>query len=207
MKRLAVVAAVVGAATSLALAPAAQGRPVSPAHHAKPSWSASTSLGTTTVTTAPGIATTLLKAGIAPLPQRGTKLGISFRNGVQVSYGFPITGSTANLAAGTGDITHSGGITFVSRKASLAIGNFDISLADGTVYATKVNGGAAKVATLLLDLSGLKVTTTPRGDTLLSGIKVKLAGQAASALNATFGTALPTDGSLQFGTATVLLKG
>ena len=212
MKRLGVLVTAVGAVTAatVALAPGASARPTAPARPAArlhAAHGASSALGVTTVTTAPGIATTLLKAGIVPLPQRGTALRVSVRHGLQVAYGFPITSSTADLGTGSGDILHSGGITFVSRRASLAIGNFDISLADGTVYATRVNGAAGRVATLTLDLSGLRVTTTRKGDTLLSGIGVNLAPAAAGALNATFGTALPTDGSLHFGTASVLLKG
>jgi hypothetical protein len=53
-----------------------------------------------------------------------------------------------------------------------------------------------------LDLSGLQVKTTATR-TVLTGITVKLDPAAAGALNATFGLALPTDGSLVFGTARV----
>ena len=55
-----------------------------------------------------------------------------------------------------------------------------------------------------LDLSGLQVKTT-RHRTVLTGITVKLDPAAAGALNATFGLALPTDGSLVFGTARVAI--
>ncbi|MGL1489085.1 hypothetical protein ACSTJG_24965, partial [Vibrio parahaemolyticus] len=89
------IAAVTVAAASavvVALAPAASAQPVSPL---TPQHGASSRLGTTTVTTAPGIATTLLSAGIVPLPQTGTSVGISFGGGLRVSYGFPITRNTA----------------------------------------------------------------------------------------------------------------
>lgn len=205
MKRIGIVAATVTVASAVvvALAPAASAQPSSPI---TPQKGAPSSLGTTTVTTAPGIATTLLRAGILPLPQAGTSVGISFGGGLQVSYGFPITGNTANLSTVSGDIRHAGGINFVSWRGHLSIGNFDISLGDRTVYSTRVNGAAARVPTLKLDLSHLVVTT--RGhDTVLSGIGVNLAPAAATAINSTFGISLPTDGSLRFGTASVLIKG
>jgi hypothetical protein len=164
------------------------------------------SLGTTTVTTAPGIAGTLLKARILPLPVPGTRFGLSLRGGLSVSYGFPITGDTADLANGTGDITHSGGIDFVSRGASLEIGRFDIDLAAGKIFATQVNFAPARIPVLDLDLSGASVTTR-HGCTTVSGVSLNLDPAAAGALNATFGTALPTDGSLTFGSAVVRITG
>lgn len=187
--------------TGLVAAPAASAHPT---HRS----AQSASLGTTTVTTVDGIATTLLKAGILPLPVLpSTRFGVSVRNGLTVSYGFPIVSSTADLAAGTGDILHSGGIRFVSRKASLEIGRFDIDLAAGKVFATEVNGQSARIAVLDLDLSGLSVGTGRGGSTVLSGITATLDGAAAGALNATFGLALPTDGSLAFATARLVLNG
>lgn len=160
--------------------------------------------GRTTVTTAPGIATTLIKAGVVPLPAPGTRFGIGYRHGLTVSYGFPITGGNPDLAASTGDILHSGGITFISYKNRLQVSNFDIDLAAGKVFATKVNGQPARVALLDLNLSGLKVSTR-HDNTVLSGITVNLDPAGAGALNATFGLKLPTDGSLAFGTAIVSL--
>ncbi|HEX2905160.1 MAG TPA: hypothetical protein VHO01_17040 [Jatrophihabitans sp.] len=161
--------------------------------------------GTTTVSTAPGIATTLLKAGILPLPDPGTRLSLGYQDGLIVRYGFPITGGNPDLATGTGDILHSGGITFRSWKARLDVARFDIDLAAGKVFATQVNGKPARVALLDLDLSGLKVGSS-HGRTVLSGIGLKLDPAGAGALNATFGISLPTDGSLLFGSATVALN-
>lgn len=208
MKRLGLITATIAtaAAMTVALAPVAQARNA-PHWNPHSSHSTSSSLGTTTVTTGRGIAATLLKAGIAPLPLLPrTGFGVSFRHGLQVSYKFPITQSTANLATASGDILHTGGIVFASRKASLEIGKFDIDLAAGKVFARQVNYAPGKVAVLDLDLSGLKVTTGAKGSTVLSGIIVRLDAEAAGAINATFGTALPADGSLVFGTAKVELK-
>jgi hypothetical protein len=207
MKRLRVLATSLGLglAATVALAPAVGARPAAPGHILGNA-AARSSLGATTVTTAPGIATTLLKADIVPLPVAQTGVGISLRNGLQVSYTFPITASTADLATGTGNIRHAGGIWFVSRHANLEVGRFDIDLAAGKVFATEVNFAPGRVALLDLDLSALHVGSGPGGSTVLSGITVKLDPEAAGALNATFGLALPTDGSLVFGTAKVLLR-
>ncbi len=162
--------------------------------------------GTTSVTTAPGIATALLKGGVLPFPAPGTGFGISERGGLNVTYRFPITGGNPDLAGPSGDILHSGGIDFIGRGKHLEIGQFDIDLAAGTIYADQVNFAPGRIPVLDLDLSGLKVTS-PGGSTVLSGISVKLDPAAAGALNSTFGLALPTDGSLVFGTAVVTLKG
>lgn len=165
-------------------------------HHAR--------MGMTTVTTAPGIASALLKSGIVPLPTRGTEFRLSYKNGIVVSYGFPVTGGNPDLTAGTGDILHSGGINFVSDTAKLEVGKFDIDLKAGKIYATEVNHAPARVAILDLNLSDLKVSMKGHRTTL-TGISLNLDPAAASALNATFGSALPTDGSLVFGSAKVVL--
>lgn len=164
--------------------------------------------GATRVTTAPGIATALVKAGVLPLPVfPATRFAVGLRAGQPTaSYVFPITGGDPDLAGPSGDITHRGGIDFVSRKAHLEIGRFDIDLAAGKVFATQVNWAPGKVAVLDLDLSHLSVSTSSSGATVLTGIAVRLDPAAAGALNATFGLDLPTDGSLLFGHATVTLK-
>lgn len=196
----AVTAALAGAAltlTALVAAPAA-GAAKAPA--------VTRPIGFTAVTTAPGIASTLIKAGVLPLPVvPQTKVSLSLAHGLAVNYFFPITSSTANLTKGTGDILHTGGINFVSRKAKLEIGKFDIDLAAGKIFATQVNYAPARIPVLDLDLSGLKVGKFLHNSTALTGIKVKLDPVAAGALNKTFGLGLPTNGSLLFGTALVVL--
>jgi hypothetical protein len=162
--------------------------------------------GTTSVTTAPGIALALIKGGVLPLPVPSTGFGLGFSGGLTATYRFPITGGDPNLAGPSGDILHSGGIDFVSLGKHLEIGKFDIDLAAGKIYADQVNFKPARIPVLDLNLSGLKVAT-PAGSTVLSGISVKLDPAAAGALNSTFGLALPTDGSLVFGSAVVTLKG
>lgn len=157
------------------------------------------------LTGGPGIAGTFLKAGILPLPVSPTSFRLGYDHGVNVGYGFPITGGNPDLNGPSGDIFHSGGIDFVSFRGKLDIGTFDIDLAKGKIFATQVNFKKARIAVLDLDLSGLKVTTR-HGTTVLSGIIVKLDPAAADALSATFGIHLPGDGSLVFGSATVTLR-
>lgn len=161
--------------------------------------------GLTTVTTARGIASTLIGAGVLPLPARGTAFRVASVDPLKVSYGFSITGGNPDLAGPSGDIRHSGGIVFASRKARLEIGKFDIDLAAGKVFATEVNHQPARIAVLDLDLSGLQVAT-PDHRTVLTDITVRLDPAAAGALNATFHLQLPTDGSLVFGRARVVLR-
>jgi hypothetical protein len=194
------------AAVGLALAlPLAVAGPASATSGHRSSTEAARLAGRTTVTTAPGIATALLKAGVVPLPVPGTRFGVASAHPLQLSYGFPITGGNPDLAGPSGHIRHSGGIVFVSRKARLEIGKFDIDLAAGKVFATEVNHRPARIAVLDLDLSGLQVGT-PGHRTVLTGIKVRLDPAAAGALNATFHLNLPTDGSLVFGRARVSLR-
>lgn len=164
--------------------------------------------GTTTVTTAPGIAVTLLRSGVLPLPTHPARLMFGSLRGLTVKYAFPIVGGNPDLAAGTGDINHSGGINFVSfRGKQLQIGNFDIDLAAGKLFATQVNFAPNRIPVFDLDLSGLKVSTARDGATVLTGIVLRLDPAAAGALNGTFGLKLPVDGSLVFGSASVTLAG
>jgi len=162
--------------------------------------------GTTTVTTAPGIAAALVGAGVLPLPTAGTRVGVPSFAPLKVSYGFPITGGHPDLSGPTGDILHSGGINFVSRGARLEIGRFDIDLAAGKIFARQVNFAAARIPVLDVDLKHVKVSSSG-GNTVLSGIVLRLDPVAAGALNATFGLKLPTDGSLVFGTGRITLRG
>jgi hypothetical protein len=162
--------------------------------------------GTTSVTTAPGIANALVSAGVLPLPVLpSTSLRVTRLSPLQVTYGFPVISGQPDLAGPSGHVYHSGGIYFASRRAHLEIGRFDMDLAKGKIFARQVNFASARIPVLDLDLSGLKVATV-HGATVLSGIVVRLDPAAAGALNSTFGLALPTDGSLVFGSATVTLR-
>ncbi len=157
------------------------------------------------MTTAPGIATALIRAGVLPLPTPGTRARLASLVPLTVAYGFPITGGQPNLSGPSGDIDHAGGVNFVSRRAHLEVGRFDIDLAAGKIFARQVNFAAARIPVFDLDLSHLTVATTG-GRTVLSGITLRLDPVAAGALNATFGLKLPTDGSLTFGHAQVAIN-
>jgi hypothetical protein len=164
--------------------------------------------GTTSVTTAPGIVTALVGKGVLPLPvapKTGFALGLS-RGAPVATYRFPIYRGNPDLSGPSGDILHPGGIYFLGAGGKhLSIRTFDIDLAAGKVFANRVNGAKAHVAILDLDLSGLSVIKK-NGATVLSGIKVTLDAQAATALNATFsGLNLPS--GLAFGSAQVVVKG
>ena len=76
---------------------------------------------------------------------------------------------------------------------------------DGVIYANQANFAPAHIPVLDLDLGGL-VVSTQHGATVLSGITLRLDPAAARALIQTFGISLPTDGSLVFGTARVILR-
>jgi hypothetical protein len=162
--------------------------------------------GVTKVSTAPGIVRTLIGAGVAVLPvATQTRFAVSAPGGrVVESFWFPITGGNPNLKGPSGDIDHAGGIQFVGVKGTLELAHFDIDLKAGKIYATEVNHAKAKIAVLDLDLSKLKVKTT-KSSTTLSGIALKLDPAAAGALNATYGLALPVNGSLVFGYGMVTL--
>ncbi len=159
--------------------------------------------GTTAVTTAPGIAGTLVKSGVIPLPVPPASVRLGYDHGINLTYGFPITGGNPDLDHGTGHILHAGGVNFLGlRGGKLEIGKFDIDLAAGKVFAREVNFEANRIPVFDLDLSKLQVTTR-HGTTVLSGIGLDLDPVAADALNTTFGLGLPDDGSLLFGTARV----
>jgi hypothetical protein len=149
----------------------------------------------------------LLGAGVLPLPVPKTSFRIGCSaGGLNVTYGFPITGGNPNLAGPSGDILHAGGIDFVSLRNHLEIGRFDIDLAAGKIFATQVNFAPARIPVLDLNLSKLKVTTKGK-TTVLTGVTVNLDPAAAAALNSTFHIALPTNGSLVFGSAAITLRG
>jgi hypothetical protein len=161
--------------------------------------------GTTAVTTAPGIATAMLSKGVVPLPLPKTGFSLNFAGGLTVTYSFPITGGNPSLSPVGGDIFHAGGIYFVSLRNRLAISDFDIDLAAGKVFATKVNFARQRVPILDLNLAGLKISTKG-GATVLSGIRLYLDPVAANVLNSTFHLGLPADGSVLFGSAKVTLR-
>lgn len=104
-------------------------------------------------------------------------------------YSFPIINRPLN-ALRTGVVRHEGGISLTAGDVTVELTDFDINLANRTLYG-KVNGDGP-VALLDLDYSRLRVRFNgwrlkagPVGTTLTQG--------AADALNAAFGTDALTD--------------
>jgi hypothetical protein len=95
--------------------------------------------GVTRVTTAPGLAPALLKAGILPygLSSTSTRARWTRADGLQLTYGFPVTGVTVDpgTAGATGDLNvlHSGGLGFINYRSwdRVAIRNFTIDVSGG----------------------------------------------------------------------------
>ena len=140
-----------------------------------------------------------------PLPTLGTRFQRRVAHPLTVSYAFPITGGNPDLAGPSGDIYHSGGINFVSSKARLEIGRFDIDLAAGKIFTRAVNFAPGRIPVLDLDLS------PPLGPHRRGAHRAVRHHAAAGpgcgpGPERTFGLALPTDGSLVFGHARVAIN-
>jgi hypothetical protein len=111
---------------------------------------------------------------------------------------FPITGGSVEAESLAGTIEHSGGLTFSAGGTDLALTDFVIDTAAGTLSAT---AGDAQVVILDVDLSGLQ-RSDDNGTIVLEDIALTLSADGAGALNDTFGVTLFTEG-LAIGTATV----
>ena len=138
--------------------------------------------GATTLDVDPGTLEALGSLGVAPGAVDPATL-----DGAR--YSFPIVNRLRN-AVRTGVVRHEGGISLTAGDVTVELTDFDINLAERTLYG-KVNGDGP-VALLDLDYSRLKVRFNgwrlkagPVGTTLTQG--------AADALNAAFGTDALTD--------------
>jgi hypothetical protein len=152
--------------------------------------------GATTLALDPGTAAALTGLGVTPsviAPGTAGPAGLSF----------PVTGGT--LAAGTfaGTIRHSGGIALAAGATRVELRGFRIEV-DGTPQLTALVGGTSTRVPLTVDLSGAKIGLRAR-TAVVRGAKVALTTEAASALNAAFGTTALTAG-LPLGTADVRAK-
>jgi hypothetical protein len=205
-KRLAVAAAVAGVFLGSA-AGVASAAPASVHKQCSTGSSVHLTGGQTSVVTAPGLAATLLGHGIVPLATLpGTEGGAIGKNGIAVTFAFPVTGGSVNLTQLTGTIGHSGGILFIDAATGkkIIVSDFVINLKQKVLTAI-VNGNAkARVPLLSLSLASAKIVAG-KHTVRISGIVARLTKTAASALDATFGTSLFTPG-LELGTAGTLLK-
>jgi hypothetical protein len=166
--------------------------------------------GVTNVTVRPDVTKALLANKILPYATGASTRLVHTPNGTTVRYGFPITSNSSVDVAGDpltitgGDIEHTGGIRFVNLKnfKSLKVGNFDIRLGEGLLYATTVNNQPADVPVFKLIPTSLVPTITDKGVAIVSNVRLRLTAAAAGALNSTLNTTVFSEG-LRFGSATV----
>lgn len=158
-------------------------------------WRGGRTYGTTALAVDWSTLSLLVGAGIAPAPVAPAVVNPSTNQ-----FQFPITNSYRNSQS-TGLIDHSGGITLTKGSDVLKLTNFVINPGAKTLSAD-VNGGSTE--TPIADLVLTYATVTKRHGKVLTGpVGVLLNATAIGALNATFGTSLPTSPDVPLGTATV----
>jgi hypothetical protein len=118
-------------------------------------------------------------------------------------FAFPIVGGKVDKDPLSGQIVHSGGLSFSAGSKSVVVRRFVIDL-DRGILTAEVAGTQQRIALLRLG--------APEGGTevgpeklVLRGVKAKLTGQAATALNEAFDTDL-FEAGLPVGKATVIAK-
>jgi hypothetical protein len=118
-------------------------------------------------------------------------------------FAFPIVGGKVDKDPLGGQIVHSGGLSFSAGSKSVVVKRFVIDL-DRGVLTAEVAGAGQRIALLRLGApeDGAKVGSEML---VLRGVKAKLTGQAATALNEAFDTDLFKAG-LPIGEATVIAK-
>ena len=137
--------------------------------------------GSTTLKLAKGTAAALSANGVSVAP-----IGPAQLRGGGVA--FPITGGAIDPASAAGRIEHSGGLAFRAGGTRVALRNFNVHVgARRAILTARVGGG--RLTVLSLSLADAKIRR--RGlNTVVSGIRAVLSGQAAKALNAAFNTNL-----------------
>jgi hypothetical protein len=152
--------------------------------------------GATTLALDPGTSAALTGLGVTPSvipPGTAGAAGLSF----------PVTGGTLAAGSFAGSIAHSGGIALTAGATRVELTGFRIEVDRTPQLTAQVNGGATRVP-LTVDLAGAKVGLSAR-TAVVRGAKVLLTSEAASALNAAFGTTALA-GGLPLGTADVRAK-
>jgi hypothetical protein len=119
------------------------------------------------------------------------------------TFTFPITGGAVDAKTLAGKIEHSGGLQFAAGGKKLTVVEFVIDTKK-SVLTARVAGTKTRVPLLELDLGKAHIT---RGDgqVVVSNVRASLTGEAASALNKTFGVKLFKKG-LAVGTAKVTAR-
>jgi hypothetical protein len=125
--------------------------------------------------------------------------------GLQVRYGFPITGGQVDSETLAGSINHSGGLVFVNLNngKTLTLTDFTINIDKDPDLTAAVGGDPnnTRVSILNLDLSKAEITK-PLPFVKVKGVTATLTEGAAAALNQTLGTTIFAKG-LTLGTANV----
>lgn len=148
-----------------------------------------------------GSTTFALNAGVGKaLQDAGVEVGVlkpatAGKRGIA----FPISGGAIDPATGAGRIDHTGGLSFAAGGTRVALRNFQIKVGKRSTLSAKV--GKGRLTIFNLDLAKAKVTRAGLGTTV-TGVRAKLTGGAAKALNAAFGVKLFAKG-LEVGTAAV----
>lgn len=175
--------------------------------------------GLTSVTTAPKLAGALLSKGIVPygLGSTSTKLTLSRAGGLQLRYGFPVTGVTLDdPAAGAAspanvDVLHSGGLAFanVLKGTRVTTRNYTIDISAGVITAEVTANGAAvgriPVYAITLDPTQISYTVPADGKADVRNVTVRLAPGVAGVLNSTLKTGVFTENAT-IGTARVVVS-
>ena len=175
--------------------------------------------GVTSVTTAKGLATALISKGIVPygLGSTSTSFLYSATNGLQVRYGFPVTGVTLDdpaLGAGSVanvNILHSGGLAFANilKGTRVTTRNYTIDVSGGVITADVTANGASvgRIPVYKIDLSGASVSyTVPTdGKADVRNVTVQLADGVAAVLNSVLKTSVFTENAT-IGSARVVVS-
>ncbi len=132
-----------------------------------------------------GTAGALGDAGLAVAP-----VGAAKASGLRVS--FPITGGAIDPATAAGRVTHSGGLSFSSHGTTVRLTDFTVRTDTRRPLLTAAVG-SSRIPLLAIDTSKAKVLRRGSGGigTWVVRVGVTLRPEAAAALNAAFGTALP----------------
>jgi hypothetical protein len=141
--------------------------------------------GTTTLVPDPATLQVLTAAGITLAPVAPATLGAS-------GLAFPVSGGALDLAARTGTIAHTGGLSLAKGATVISLTEPEVVLARAATFSV-VAGSLGRQVIADVDLSGAQLAprTTARGGTLaISGAVVRLNALAATALNSQLGLAV-----------------
>jgi hypothetical protein len=150
------------------------------------------SKGATTLALDEGAAAALQSLGIAVAPLKPARAG-------DAGIAFPITAGKLDAETYAGRIKHSGGLSLTRGSTRVDLRNFTINVDKAPDLTARV--GTGRVSILDLDLSDAEIATKGRKISI-AGVKATLTDDAATALDAAFGTDAFEEG-LAIGTATV----